>query len=252
MPTAERYHQYEILRREDGSLWELGRGAMGITYKAYDTNLRFTVALKVINSAYLESDTARQRFLREARAAAALRHSNVASVFNLGTEKDQYFYVMEFVDGETLEDALPGTLRATLAYPSPETAYKDEELIAALQSAGLNRVSSSLDRVVRWDRELTYGEQRCLAFTRLMLRKPRWVVINQALDALDNETRERVITLFKDELKDTAIINIGRPETKDHLFTRVLHLIKDPYGPCFIPDRSVAIKIDPEPEALSS
>src|SRR5271165_5280465 len=103
MPTAERYHQYEILRREDGSLWELGRGAMGITYKAYDTNLRFTVALKVINSAYLESDTARQRFLREARAAAALRHSNVASVFNLGTEQDKYFYVMEFIDGETVE-----------------------------------------------------------------------------------------------------------------------------------------------------
>src|SRR5260370_28951052 len=103
MSTAERYQQYEILRREDGSVWELGRGAMGITYKAYDTNLRFTVALKVINSAYLESDTARQRFLREARAAAALRHLNVASVFNLGTEKDKYFYVMEFVDGETLE-----------------------------------------------------------------------------------------------------------------------------------------------------
>ena len=103
MPTAERYQQYELLRRADGSLWELGRGAMGITYKAYDTNLRFTVALKVINSAYLESDTARQRFLREARAAAALRHPNVASVFNLGTDQENYFYVMEFIDGETVE-----------------------------------------------------------------------------------------------------------------------------------------------------
>src|ERR1700746_3406980 len=102
-PKAERYQQYEVLRREDGSLWELGRGAMGITYKAYDTNLRFPVALKVINSAYLESDTARQRFLREARAAAALRHPNVAQVFNIGTEEDKYFYVMEFIDGETLE-----------------------------------------------------------------------------------------------------------------------------------------------------
>ena len=103
MPTADRYHQYEVLRRNDGSLWELGRGAMGITFKAFDTNLRFPVALKVINSAYLESETARQRFLREARAAAALRHPNVASVFNLGIEEDRYYYVMEFIDGETVE-----------------------------------------------------------------------------------------------------------------------------------------------------
>jgi serine/threonine protein kinase/TPR repeat protein len=103
MPEAERYQQYEVLRRADGSLWELGRGAMGTTYKAFDTNLRFTVALKVINSAYLQNETARQRFLREARAAAALRHPNVASVFNLGTDQSNYFYVMEFVDGETVE-----------------------------------------------------------------------------------------------------------------------------------------------------
>src|ERR1700751_4403579 len=103
MPIEDRYEQYELLRREDGSFWELGRGAMGITFKAYDTNLRFPVALKVINTAYLESDTARQRFLREARAAAALRHPNVASVFNLGTTQENYFYVMEFIDGETLE-----------------------------------------------------------------------------------------------------------------------------------------------------
>ena len=103
MPEAERYQQYEVLRRVDGTLWELGRGAMGITYKAYDTNLHCTVALKVINSTYLGNDTARQRFLREARAAAALRHPNVASVFNLSTDQDNFFYVMEFIDGETVE-----------------------------------------------------------------------------------------------------------------------------------------------------
>jgi serine/threonine protein kinase/TPR repeat protein len=103
MPEAERYQHYEVLRRGDGSLWELGRGAMGITYKAYDTNLHCAVALKVINSTYLANDTARQRFLREARAAAALRHPNVASVFNLSTDQDNYFYVMEFIDGETVE-----------------------------------------------------------------------------------------------------------------------------------------------------
>jgi serine/threonine protein kinase len=103
MPEVDRYKQYEVLRREDGSLWELGRGAMGITYKAYDTNLHCAVALKIINSTYLENETARQRFLREARAAAALRHPNVASVFNLSTDQDSYFYVMEFIDGETVD-----------------------------------------------------------------------------------------------------------------------------------------------------
>jgi serine/threonine protein kinase/TPR repeat protein len=103
MPEVDRYKQYEVLRRDDGSLWELGRGAMGITYKAYDTNLHCPVALKIINSTYLENDTARQRFLREARAAAALRHPNVASVFNLSTDQDSYFYVMEFIDGETVD-----------------------------------------------------------------------------------------------------------------------------------------------------
>src|SRR5690348_308949 len=103
MADSESFQHYEVLRREDGGLWELGRGAMGITYKAFDTNLRCPVALKVINNTYLSSDVARQRFLREARAAAALRHQNVASVFHLGTDHDSYFYAMEYIDGETVD-----------------------------------------------------------------------------------------------------------------------------------------------------
>ena len=105
MQMAEKmvFDHYEVLTREDGSLFELGRGAMGITYKAFDTNLRVNVALKVINAKYLESEVAQQRFMREARAAAQLRHPNVASVFHLGTSPDAFFYAMEFVDGETVE-----------------------------------------------------------------------------------------------------------------------------------------------------
>jgi len=103
MSDPVRFQHFEVSRREDGSLFELGRGAMGITYKAFDTNLRCFVALKVINGTYLNSDIARQRFLREARAAAALRHPNVATVFHLGNEEDNYFYAMEFIDGETVE-----------------------------------------------------------------------------------------------------------------------------------------------------
>src|SRR3984885_13479779 len=97
------FDHYEVLTRADGSLFELGRGAMGITYKAFDTSLRIPVALKVINAAYLNSEVARQRFVREARSAAQLRHRNVASVFHLGTEGDTWFYAMEFIDGETLD-----------------------------------------------------------------------------------------------------------------------------------------------------
>jgi eukaryotic-like serine/threonine-protein kinase len=103
MAKADSYQQYDVLKREDGNPWELGRGGMGITYKAYDTNLRRVVALKVINRAYLSSDIARQRFLREARAAAALQHQNVASIFDLGGVLGEHFYVMEFIDGETLD-----------------------------------------------------------------------------------------------------------------------------------------------------
>ncbi len=106
MSDPVRFQHYEVARRADGSLEELGRGAMGITYKAFDTNLRCFVALKVINAQYLENETARQRFLREARAAAALRHPNVAAVFHLGEEGGDCFYAMEFVDGETVESLM--------------------------------------------------------------------------------------------------------------------------------------------------
>src|SRR5207302_881875 len=106
MPETAVFDHYEVLRREDGSLFELGRGAMGITYKAFDTNLRCHVALKVINAASIDSDVARQRFVREARAAAQLRHRHVASVFHLGVEGDTYFYAMEFIDGETIESLI--------------------------------------------------------------------------------------------------------------------------------------------------
>lgn len=105
------YQHYEIATNADGSLFELGRGAMGVTYKALDVNLRLPVALKVINARISAQAQARARFLREARAAARLRHPNVASVFHYGTieqsagaeQREECFYAMEFVEGETLE-----------------------------------------------------------------------------------------------------------------------------------------------------
>jgi serine/threonine protein kinase len=102
MPGSLEFEHYQLLTNTDGSLMELGRGAMGVTYKAFDTSLHCYVALKVITTNLLDSKSAADRFQREARAAAQLRHRNVASVFHLGTRGDSFFYVMEFIDGETV------------------------------------------------------------------------------------------------------------------------------------------------------
>src|SRR5260221_8465708 len=114
-----RFDHYELVRRADGSFEELGCGAMGVTYKAFDTVLRHPVALKVIEARIATNLEARERFLREARAAARLRHPNVASVFCCGTRKSdgQCFYAMELVEGETLQAGLrrAGSLPPALA-----------------------------------------------------------------------------------------------------------------------------------------
>ncbi len=102
--TLPRYGHFEIARRPDGSFDELGQGAMGATYRAVDTVLRATVALKVIAQNVAGLPAVRARFLREARAAARLRHPNVASVFHYGEQDGECFYAMELVEGETLEE----------------------------------------------------------------------------------------------------------------------------------------------------
>ena len=115
---ALRFEHYELLQAEDGRPLELGRGAMGVTYKALDVDLRCPVTLKVISERYLGDESAQLRFLREARAAASVRHPNVASVFHLGRTGSSYFYAMEFVEGETLENLIRrlGRLEVKLVY----------------------------------------------------------------------------------------------------------------------------------------
>ncbi len=105
--NAVTFGDFEIERREDGSLCELGRGAMGVTYRALDTVLHRPVALKVIEppASVPDSEAMRERFLREARAAAALRHPNVAAVFHFSAapEMNRCYCAMELVEGETLD-----------------------------------------------------------------------------------------------------------------------------------------------------
>ena len=104
--SEERFEHFAVCRRPDGSLWELGRGAMGITYRAFDTSLLCPVALKIINGALTGDPQARERFLHEARSAARLRHPHIATILHLGQGGGECFYAMEFIEGETLESLL--------------------------------------------------------------------------------------------------------------------------------------------------
>src|SRR5881394_1046993 len=103
-PGPLRYAHFEVETGADGFPVELGAGAMAITYRAQDTVLNSVVALKVIDRKVAQNPGARSRFLREARAAANIRHPNVARVTYYGEQDDECFYAMELVEGETLED----------------------------------------------------------------------------------------------------------------------------------------------------
>src|SRR5437588_364666 len=157
---------------------------MGVTYKAFDVDLHCPVTLKVIGERYLGDESARLRFLREARAAASVRHPNVASVFHLGRTGRNYFYAMEFVEGETLEKLIKRSCRLEI-----KLALE----IAAQVAAGLAAVHIRSDLyslgVVLWEMvtghvvfrgspaEVMYQHQHALLPLDLLEAVPQPVVV---------------------------------------------------------------------------
>jgi serine/threonine protein kinase/Tfp pilus assembly protein PilF len=137
--SGVRFGVYEIDCHPDGSLYELGRGAMGVTYRATDTSLQRKVALKIIKiDIAARSADARERFMREARAAASLRHEHIATVhqFGMRLETGQYFYAMELIEGETIEERVrrvgPLDARTTI-----KIAQQLTSALAAAEKCGL-------------------------------------------------------------------------------------------------------------------
>ncbi|HTO07638.1 MAG TPA: protein kinase, partial [Myxococcota bacterium] len=128
-PTPPADSRYEILE-------ELGRGAMGVVFKARDKHLGRTVALKRLTESLRGHPTAVAFFEREARAAAALNHPNIVTVYDAGNESGQYFITMEFLQGTTLDTIL----RARGAMAAPIAAAIGMQVCAGLHYAHQNRV----------------------------------------------------------------------------------------------------------------
>ena len=123
-----------------------------------------------------------------------------------------------------------GSLREVLAYPLKPDGFDADACAQALRRLGLDRLVPLLDVSRRWDRELSEDEQLALAFARVLLQAPGWLLIDDVFGSLDGDTLERVIDMFGHELAHTAVIHIGGAQARDPLFARVVHLVKRPGG----------------------
>jgi serine/threonine-protein kinase len=112
-------------------LEEVGRGGMGVVYKARQLSLNRTVALKMVREAHLATDADRARFRTEAEAAAKLKHPNIVTVYEVGTVAGQAYLCMEFVGGRTLAEKV----RADGPLPPRAAAHFVGQIARAVASA---------------------------------------------------------------------------------------------------------------------
>jgi vitamin B12/bleomycin/antimicrobial peptide transport system ATP-binding/permease protein len=124
----------------------------------------------------------------------------------------------------------PGTLREVLAYPSELTRFTPEACSRALERMGLTRLTPMLEETRRWESVLSDGEQESLAFARVLLHAPAWLIIDEALEALEDDAAPRVRQMLTEELAHTGVLYIGRSGAQDVLFGRMIHLVNDPEG----------------------
>ncbi|MBC2885995.1 ABC transporter ATP-binding protein/permease [Ochrobactrum sp. CM-21-5] len=124
----------------------------------------------------------------------------------------------------------PGDLKGVIVYPLDLKKFSSEALENVLQRAGLERLSTSLDRSARWERVLTDDERQCLTFARLILLKPKWIIIDGVLDGLDADAYARIVDILNTELKDAAVVHLGKPHLHNGFFSRQVALEDDPDG----------------------
>ncbi len=117
-----------------------------------------------------------------------------------------------------------GSLRTALAYPNPAAHYSDEEMLRVLDRVKLRRLGLEIGTVKRWDKELTLEEQRRLVIGRVLLHRPQWLVQDESMYELDEESRKIALSIFATELAHTAVLSIGRRHPEGTFYQRILSL----------------------------
>jgi putative ATP-binding cassette transporter len=123
-----------------------------------------------------------------------------------------------------------GSLRQAVTYPANVREFTDEQIKGALARVGLPEFVNRLDDDDRWDRLMSLGQQQRLAFARVLLQKPLWVFLDEATAALDEENQLRVMSIFDDELAETAVVSIGHRPGLEAFHKRKLQLVGGPAG----------------------
>jgi putative ATP-binding cassette transporter len=125
-----------------------------------------------------------------------------------------------------------GRLRSLLAYPASSAQVDDAVLVAALETTGLGEFARRLDEKGRWERILDKDQQMALAFANLLIRRPRWVVMQDVLEGLEPETVSRLANLLSTDLAGTTLVYIGRSMAfANATGARTIHLEKTGTGP---------------------
>lgn len=124
-----------------------------------------------------------------------------------------------------------GTLRQALTYPRAELPVSDDDMAAAMRRCGLDYLVKRLDEPdIRWDQTLSGGERQRVAFCRLVLQKPQVIIMDEATSALDEGSQHAMLSLLRDELKNSTVISVGHRTGIEEFHDRKLTLEKKPAG----------------------